>query len=113
MKFLLIDAKAKTAKVEDYKELSDAKTALGLDKVDHGVLARGLGYVVDEFGLFKPADEQHYFSIGLLLIAGNCVMYAYNRAGETEDIDEKGIVENIEFFNAAADVVAAIGTKVR
>lgn len=78
MKFLMIDAAAKTVKIEDHRNLVMAEQALGLNPraVDHGSFQKGLGYVVYEFGLFDPPERQNYFAVGRSLIAGNCV-HAY------------------------------------
>ena len=114
MKFLLIDAKAKTMKVENHKDLKDAQAALGLASVDHGSLIRGLGYVVDEFGMFAAPDKQHYFAFGEKQIAGNCVMYGYADNGMTVDVDGganlglrfsiQGIESIISFFDGHEEI---------
>ena len=72
--------------------LVTAQASLGLTKVDHGVLKResdgsGLGYVVDEFGWYKPADDQFYAIVLGRAIAGNAVIYAFDYAGKTIDAE--------------------------
>ena len=91
-RFLLIDAKARTSRVEDLKTFEEAKAAVGLDKVgtDHGVISRGLSVVVDEFGLFAPRETTAYFSLRQQLYAGNAVLYRYDGRGETIDVDAAG-----------------------
>lgn len=108
MKFLMIDAAAKTVKIEDHRNLVMAEQALGLNPraVDHGSFQKGLGYVVFEFGLFDPPERQNYFAVGRSLIAGNCVAYAYDESGET--IDVKGANLDVHFFQSVDDVKAAI-----
>lgn len=107
-KFILINATARTVKIEDHRNLSMAEAAVGLDPkaVDHGTLRRGLGYTVFEHSLFVPAETQHYFAIGRLLIGGNCVMYAYDQAGETIDVEEIDFI--VRFFAHRQDVESAI-----
>lgn len=108
MKFILIDATAQTARVGDYRNLTVAEAAVGLEVggVDHGTLVRGLGYVVSEFGLFDPVDEQRYFAIGTLLVAGNCVCYAYDQSGQTTDIESIDFA--IRFFKDVPEIERAI-----
>ena len=107
-KFILIDAAARTANIEDHRNLAMAEAAVGLDPkaVDHGTLRRGLGYTVFEFSLFVPAETQHYFAIGSILFAGNCVIYAYDQSGETIDVEK--IDFPLHFFLHMQDVQNAI-----
>jgi hypothetical protein len=108
MKFLLIDAIKKTAVISDHRSLSVAQDELGLNRVDHGTITRGIGYVVYEFGFFVPVDQQKYAAIGNRLIAGNAVLYAYDDSGETVDFTEGDIVRHITFFGDAVAVESAI-----
>lgn len=71
--------------------LITAQISLSLAKVDHGMLKResdgsGFGYVVDEFGWYKPADDQFYAIVLGRAIAGNAVIYAFDYAGVTIDV---------------------------
>lgn len=107
-RFIVIDAAARQVREEDHRNLVMAELSVGLkpDAVDHGTIQRGLGYAVYEFGLFVPADRQHYFAIGRHLIAGNCVLYAYDQIGETIDIEGFGLT--VEFFSSLEAVETAI-----
>ena len=107
MKFGIIDPAAKTLVVRDFETLRDAQRAAGLDKVDHGTIARGLAIVVYEFGFFEPADRTHYFSVTGGLYAGNAVLYGYDEAGETVDVHES-MVPPITFFDTVGDIVVAM-----
>lgn len=40
-----------------------------------------------EFGLYEPADKQHYFAVEARLYAGNAVMYAFDVKGKTVDLE--------------------------
>lgn len=118
MKFLIIDARRKLARIDDFRDLVHAETSVGLDPkcVDHGSIRRGVGYVVHDFSLFVPADKQDYFRIGSRLIAGHAVLYAYDKTGETIDFEiELGFdamwAFGIQFFESAARVEEAIASK--
>ena len=106
-RFILIDSTAQKARVAMFEELKDAQRELGLGNVDHGTWGRGIAYVVDEFGLFVPKEQQHYAKFGNTLIAGNCVMYAYNEMGETIDI-HPDIADGVSFFESIAAIEHAI-----
>jgi hypothetical protein len=111
IRYVIVDAVQKLARVEEYAEFKDAVCAAGLNpgETDHGLLQPGLGYVVYEYGLFEPVEQQHYWRFGSLLIAGNALLYAIDGLGETVDVilDAK-IRRQILFFNSAADVERAI-----
>jgi hypothetical protein len=71
---------------------------MGLVNVDHGVLTRrdnySLSYVVHEFGLFVPVEQQRYAAVGGRVIAGNAVIYAFDQAGETVDVRDENAVRS-------------------
>jgi hypothetical protein len=102
-----------TRKVEavNVDHLHDAQALVGLGNVDHGILVRNynfaLGYVVDEFGLFKPVSEQKYFGLCGQLIAGPSVLYAFDDAGETVNL-RRSEIPDVRFYLGVNDVEAAI-----
>ena len=69
-RFVIVNPHKRTVEGVSFDSLFEAQAAAGLGNVDHGVLAPGLGYVVDEFGLFAPVSEQKYFGLCGHLIAG-------------------------------------------
>jgi len=89
MKFAIVDPWAKNVALVDAAGMKEAEEAAGLEAghVDFGSVARGVGIVVFEFGLFDPPDKQRYFSINGGLYAGKAVLYAYGDDGETIDIE--------------------------
>lgn len=109
MKFATISPDTSTIEIADYPDLQAAEIAAGLTPhaVDHGTVGRpvvgrgGVCIVVDERGLL---GEPHYFSIHGSLYNGAAVLYAYDAAGETVDIEPyqiplalwHGSVENVE-----------------
>src|SRR5262245_52813754 len=107
MKFGLVDTKARTITTGEFADLDDAKKAVGLKpmETDHGTLSPDLAYVVYEYGLFVPKEEQTYASIGKALIAGNAVLYAYDERGETVPVER---LPPIVFYKDAAEVERAI-----
>ena len=116
MKFGIIDPKACTVDVIDFKDTLAAYTLAGLDpnQTDHGVLMSlpngALCFVVYEFGFYVPADRQHYFAFGPRLVAGNAVAYQVDAFGYTVSM-APGIAARIikpTWFKSAADVEAAI-----
>ena len=109
-RFILIDTLHMNARAAERKELRDAQAELGLDLVDHGVLRRGLAYVVAEYGMFVPKEQQRYAKFEDTLIAGNSVLYAYDDRGELIDIDPE-LVHEVRFFLTADDVERAIAKR--
>lgn len=111
--FVLVNARDRTIELQTFNELTLAQVYLGLSGVDHGSFGRGYGYVVDEYGLFVPWQQQNYFGVGTTLIAGNMVVYAYNQLGETIDMstDElKSIRAATRFFSGRDEIEQAIAT---
>jgi hypothetical protein len=86
MRFAVIDVNAKTVEVVECPDLQDAQQLAGLKLVDHGVVAPGMGIVVDEFGLFVSPAKQSYFAIFGRLFAGNGVLYAFDKNGVSVDL---------------------------
>ena len=109
MKYVLVNPILRTATAGDYASLQDAEVAAGLDpgKVDHGMITRSIGYVVFEFGLFAPPEEQHYFAMGRQLIAGSAVLYGVNAWGESVNL-HRSTIPDIRWFLGVNDVEAAI-----
>lgn len=108
MKFGYINPKDRTATIIEHHSLQDAMKIANLEggSVDFGTVVRGLGVVVYEFGLFVPAQDQHYFGLGGRLWAGNAVLYAYDEGGETIDLPK--IDHPIVWYNDVADVELSI-----
>jgi hypothetical protein len=88
MKYALINAKEASLVIEDFKTITAAYRAIGLEpgKTDHGPIGREFGIVIYEFGLFEPPDKQFYFSIGTRLYGGNALVYKVDEGGETIDM---------------------------
>lgn len=88
MKFGIIDPIKRSAEIVDADTLQDAEAMVGLNPngTDHGSVARGLGIVVYEFGLYEKGLG--YFSIAGRLYTGGAVLYAYGDGGYTVDIEE-------------------------
>ena len=107
MKFVVINPKKRTVETVRCESLIDAQTAAGLGNVDHGMLARRIAYVVDEFGLYANPLTQSYSGIAGRLIAGVSILYGIDEAGETVDL-MKSQVPDVTFFLGVHDVEAAI-----
>jgi hypothetical protein len=105
--FIIVNPKARTISAARFPSLLDAQAMAGLGNVDHGSLVRGLGYVVDEFGLFVPPMQQSYFGIGNHLIAGTAVFYGYDQAGETIDL-RRSEFPDVRWYLGVNDVEASI-----
>ena len=82
--------------------LTSAMALVELENVDHGVVVPGVGIVVYEYGLFVPPNEQHYFSIRTRLYAGNAVLYAFDKMGETVSLARHQVPEIVFMPNAAS-----------
>lgn len=115
MKFTVINPKEKHMVTIDAADLKTAQEQAGLDKVDHGLVMRdhetgaGISIVVYEFGLFVPAEEQHYFSLNGRLYAGNAVLYSFDFEGNTIDVMPPPGAP--VWFDSLADVEAAIAAQ--
>jgi hypothetical protein len=86
-------------------DLNDAVISAGLSPgaIDHGTLRPGLGYVVGEYAMFEPTDQQHYFGFGTPLIAGNAVLYSYDSEGQTIDFIPSNLRE-LRWFDFIAEI---------
>jgi hypothetical protein len=68
------------------------RARLGLEAIDHAVVMNpvttgiGIGIMVIQFGLFVPPDQQRYFAINRSLYGGNAILYGFNEAGVTIDL---------------------------
>lgn len=107
IRFLTIQPAKKFSVWVQAPSLTSAMALIDLDKVDHGVVSPGLGIVVYEYGLFVPPAEQHYFSIRAKLYAGNAVLYAFDKMGETVSLARHAVPE-IVFMPSAASVERSI-----
>jgi hypothetical protein len=106
-RFVIVNPRDRTVKGVNCDSLIDAQVMAGLGNVDHGQIARGLGYVVDEFGLFAPVSEQKYFGLFGHLIAGPAVFYLFDEMGETIDL-RRSEFPDVRFYLGVNDVEAAI-----
>jgi hypothetical protein len=85
MKFAIVDPKAKQVRLIDVSDAHNAYRRAGLDpmKVDHGMLTRDIGVVVQEYGFFVTPELQSYWAVGRHLYAGAAVLYAIDDQGRT------------------------------
>jgi len=96
MRFAIVEPGETRWEVIEATSLFTLEARLRLDTPDHNVLVPaghlpsgvGIGIVVDDFSMFVPPAEQRYFIIGRTLFAGNAVMYGFDKAGETVDLQE-------------------------
>lgn len=104
----LVDPKAKTVKVEGFYSDDAALRALGINPLatDSARCGRRRGIIVAEYGMFVPPSEQHFFSIGPSLYAGNAVLYDFNERGMT--VSYKAPV-SITWYENAQEVELSIG----
>jgi len=109
MRFGIVNAKLRTAKILDLPDIDTAKRVARLKplEVDHGSITRHMHIIVYEFSLFVPVDKQVWYCIGRQLYGGNAVVYASDDAGET--IDMSMLPPPIIWFKDAAAVEQAIG----
>jgi hypothetical protein len=112
MKFVIIDPKQRAVMSVNCEDIIEAQKMAGLGNVDHGVLGMsprsGIGYCVDEYGLFDPPPaEQSFCGCAGRLIAGSAVLYGFDEAGETIDL-MKSAVPDVHFYLGVNDVEAAI-----
>jgi hypothetical protein len=111
MKFGIVDPRAARVEIVESPDLWDAAQTVGVisGQTDHGLIVRdasgGIGMFCYEFGLFIPPDEQRYFSVGRLLVAGAAVFYCFDAEGENVDLDE---MPPIIFYRDAHQVERAI-----
>jgi len=107
MKFGLIDAKKRSAKIDDYGDFNLALAAVGLQQghIDFGHLTEHVHIAVWEYGLFAPTYAIEYFSVVGMLFAGNAVIYASDNAGATIDLP---MLPPVMFFKDVEAVEYAI-----
>ena len=75
--FVVLLPKEASMTLASFDGLSAAKRAVGLNKVDFGIVKDGLSIVVDEFGLLSPC-KFGYCSINGQLYAGKAIIHGYN-----------------------------------
>jgi hypothetical protein len=104
MKFGIIDPRACTFTVRDFADVDAAELAAGLTPgaVDHGTVARRVGIIVSEYGLYEHPAAQHYFSIDRRLYAGPAVLYQTDSRGVTIDLEFGGRWFGTWYANADA-----------
>jgi hypothetical protein len=109
MKFIIVDPKAKECRLIVARDLHTAEIAAGLppNRADHGTIRHGLAIVVHENGMFEPVATTSYFAISKRLYAGTSVIYAYDREGETIDVDELTIPPTV-WLDSRNDIETAI-----
>jgi len=102
MRYGVIDATARTAKIGGYKDIWEAGKTVGIKmgEVDFGAVSHSTSVVVYEYGLFVDPAEQKYFSINGQLFAGNAVVFDTNDQGE--DIDMIRLPDITWYQNADA-----------
>ena len=106
-RFITINPRKRKVEAVSFDNIVQAIASVGLANVDHGVLARGLGYCIYEFSLFVPPSEQHYCGLAGHLIAGPAVLYGFDQAGETVDL-RLSEIPDVTFYLGVNDVEAAI-----
>ena len=106
-RFVVVDPRKRIVEGVSFDSLREAQAYAGLGHVDHGVIVKGLGYVVDEFGMFTPVSQQKYFGLFGTMIAGPAVFYAYDEAGDTIDL-RRSEFPDVRFYLGVNDVEAAI-----
>ncbi len=112
MRYGRIDAVAHKMQIIETDTLDEGKRLCGLkpQETDHGLIVRvpgvgGLGLFVDEYGLFVPPLNQHYFALGERLYAGNALVYAFDATGVTIDFEDKDSEQlSIRWFGARLGV---------
>lgn len=89
-KFVVVDPREENAFVVSEEDLTDVETSQNIGPVDHGILARGIGYVCFEYAMYVPKEEQRYFTIlgTRKLFAGTNIFYGYNILGHTIDLGD-------------------------
>ena len=107
MRFVIVNPHKRTVEGVDVKSLIDAQALAGLINVDHGQVARGLGFVVDEFAMFVSPLIQAYFELGGKLIAGAAVFYRFGELGETLDL-RRSEFPDVRWYLGVNDVEASI-----
>jgi hypothetical protein len=107
-RYVIVDPRIRKAFAVDVETIQEAKRIAEIGNVDHGQLARGLGYCVYEYAMFEPPpDKQAYCSINGHLIPGPAVLYGYDEAGETIDL-RLSEIPTIRWYLGINDVEAAI-----
>lgn len=97
-------------------DVAEAMHEAGLSpgQVDFGTIKRdpdtgdGISIVVAEFGMYEPVSQQNYFVISRRLVAGNAVLFAFDRAGKTVEM-KPGDLPIITYLNGVEEIEAAIG----
>lgn len=109
MRYVIVKPKTREVYANNFDTIQDAMVDAGLEPhaVDMGVLARGLGYVVYEYGLFDPPSQTSYCGIAGRLIPGPTVLYGFDEAGETIDL-RRSEIPDVAFYLGVNDVEAAI-----
>jgi hypothetical protein len=115
VKFGIVNAAESKAEIVDLPDVQDAILAAGLKRgeVDFGSVSRHLAFIVFEYGLFTPPEEQSYFGMAGRLVAGNAVLFGVDDAGETVDLEQ---LPPIRFFGRGreeAEMAIAMGVVAR
>ena len=103
MQFAIIEPATQAVIPAECNDIRDAMALAGLGHVDHSVIMPGLGIALYGFGLLALPAEQSYFAIHGRLYAGNAVLYAFNKAGETVSLLQCGMPDVM--FMPDADAV--------
>jgi len=89
VKYIAVLTQGQVAIGIDAATFDDALGVIGLSPrhIDHGIVRRGIGIALYEFGLYIPATRQQFFSIDRKLYAGSAILYGVGASGETIDLD--------------------------
>ena len=85
--FTLIEPATKTVRNVERDNIDAALRCIDLKagEVDHAMITKHLGIVVEQYGMFKPPSDQAYTAIAGVLFAGNALVYGVGDMGETVD----------------------------
>jgi len=107
MRFVTIDPAQNMVEEIEAGAFEFALEMAGLKRgeIDHGIVAPGVAIAVYQFSLYVPPAETHYFSIRDQLFAGKALLYGFNSAGDTIDLQAYPVPI---FFASSQDVEFAI-----
>lgn len=106
MKFMHINPAAHTVSIVEGKEPKDVYPWPSTLGVDHGVVQRGVGIVVYEYGLLQ--GDGPYFSISGQLFSGDAILYGYDKRGDSVDMPNGWLPPLLAFYARKEEVEAAI-----
>lgn len=112
--FIVVQPHDESAEVVEFDDLRDVIKEYRLGEVDHGTIARGVGFVTYEFALFTPKEDQHYFTVleTRRLFAGTIIFYGFNLLGHTIDLRDMSKVGSIAWLQDHSVVEEMIRARV-